>query len=106
MGTRASALVSDNARTSWNPGIHRQRAGQEANPDRPRDGLQDHHGRHFPVRFSDSILRCGRPSATKLALGKPLKKSAGCVTPDEAALSHRLFTAALRSHKNQETVEV
>jgi predicted dehydrogenase len=28
----------------------------------------------------------------------------GCVTPDEAVASHRLFSAALQSHKNQ-TVE-
>ncbi len=37
----------------------------------------------------------------ELVQGKPLKKFAGCVTPDETALSHRLFTAALASHKTQ-----
>lgn len=34
----------------------------------------------------------------ELVHGQPLRSSAGCVTPDETALSHRLFTAALRSH--------
>jgi hypothetical protein len=28
---------------------------------------------------------------------KPLTRFAGCATPEEAALSHRLFTAALAS---------
>ncbi len=38
--------------------------------------------------------------------GRPLKPFAGCVTPDEAALSHRLFTAALESQKTGRTVAV
>ena len=36
----------------------------------------------------------------ELAHGAPLQKFAGCVTPDEVGLSHRLFTAALKSHQN------
>lgn len=60
----------------------------------------------FQFGFSDSILQMWAAFCYELANGKPLKKSAGCVTPDEAALSHKLFTAALQSHKNHETVEV
>ena len=43
----------------------------------------------------------------ELATGKPVAKFAGCVTPDEAAFSHRLFTAALASQRNSsvETVK-
>ena len=35
---------------------------------------------------------------TRLVEGRPKSRFAGCVTPDEVALSHRLFTAALASH--------
>jgi len=35
-----------------------------------------------------------------------LKKFAGCVTPDEAAASHRLFTAALKSQRESSVVEI
>jgi len=60
----------------------------------------------FQFGFSDSILQMWAAFCHELAKQEPLKKSAGCVTPAEASLSHRLFTAALRSHKNHETVEV
>jgi hypothetical protein len=33
-----------------------------------------------------------------------LKKFAGCVTPEETALSHRLFSAALESQRRQATI--
>jgi len=36
----------------------------------------------------------------ELTEGKPKSKFASCVTPEETALSHRLFTAALKSWKN------
>lgn len=52
----------------------------------------------FEFGFSDSILQMWAGFLYELASGKPLKKFAGCVTPDETALSHRLFTAALASH--------
>ena len=42
----------------------------------------------------------------ELAHGKPLKKFAGCVTPDEVALSHRLFTAALESQEKDSVAAV
>jgi predicted dehydrogenase len=38
--------------------------------------------------------------------GKTPAKFAGCVTPDEVAYSHRLFTAALKSQKNGTTESV
>ena len=37
---------------------------------------------------------------TEITEGKPKGKFVSCVTPDEAALSHKLFTAALKSWKN------
>lgn len=60
----------------------------------------------FQFGFTDSILQMWAAFLHELAHGTPLKRFAGCVTPDEAALSHRLFTAALESQKNQSTVPV
>ncbi len=38
--------------------------------------------------------------------GTPVSKFAGCATPDEVALSHRLFTAAIKSQKEGSVVAV
>lgn len=54
----------------------------------------------FEAGFSDSILQMWAAFLYELEHGKPPSKFAGCVTPQEAALSHRLFTAALKSEKN------
>ena len=58
----------------------------------------------FEFGFTDTILQMWAAFLYELKNGKPPKKFAGCVTPDEAALSHRLFTAALNSHKQSNTV--
>ena len=42
--------------------------------------------------------KCWLPTY-ELVRGQPLRPFAGCVTPAEVALSHRLFTAALRSQE-------
>ncbi|MCK4966143.1 Gfo/Idh/MocA family oxidoreductase, partial [bacterium] len=55
----------------------------------------------FEFGFSDSILQMWAGFLYELKNGKPLKTFAGCVTPEETSLSHRLFTAALESHKNR-----
>ncbi|MBI2843458.1 MAG: Gfo/Idh/MocA family oxidoreductase [Armatimonadetes bacterium] len=60
----------------------------------------------FEFGFSDSILQMWAAFLYELVEGKPLKKFAGCVTPDETALSHRLFTAALQSQREKTTVPV
>jgi predicted dehydrogenase len=60
----------------------------------------------FEFGFGDSIQQMWAAFLYELAHGKPLKKFAGCVTPDEAALSHRLFTAALESQRNASTVKL
>ncbi len=51
----------------------------------------------FEFGFSDSILQMMAAFFHEVVHGQPLRPSAGCVTPEETALSHRLFTAALRS---------
>jgi predicted dehydrogenase len=60
----------------------------------------------FEVGFSDALMQMFAAFLYELAHGKPLKKFAGCVTPEETALSHRLFTAALESQKNASVVKV
>jgi predicted dehydrogenase len=60
----------------------------------------------FEFGFTDSILQMWAAFVHELASGKPPKRFAGCVTPDEAALSHRLFTASLRSYAQACVVEV
>ena len=55
--------------------------------------------------FTDSILQMWAAFLYEVSNRKPLKRFAACVTPADALLSHKLFTAALTSQKNQ-SVEV
>ena len=54
----------------------------------------------FEFGFPDSILQMWAAFLWELTEGVPRKRFAQCVTPDEVALTHRLFTAALKSHAN------
>jgi len=63
-------------------------------------------GHIFEAGFSDSILQMWAAFLYELVHKKPLKRFAGCVTPEEAAASHRLFTAALRSQENRSTERI
>jgi predicted dehydrogenase len=54
--------------------------------------------------FSDAVLQMWAGFLYELDNGKPLNKFSACVTPDETTLWHRLFTAALQSHKSGDTV--
>ncbi len=58
----------------------------------------------FEAGFSDSILQMWAGFLHELHHGKPISLFAGCVTVDEVALSHTLFTAALESQKTTSTV--
>jgi predicted dehydrogenase len=60
----------------------------------------------FEFGFSDACQQMLAAFTYELAHGQPLRPSAGCVTPAETALSHRLFTAALESQRRQATVAV
>ncbi len=57
----------------------------------------------FEAGFSDAILQLWAAFLYELEHGKPISKFAGCVTPEEAALSHKLFTAALNSEASNST---
>jgi predicted dehydrogenase len=60
----------------------------------------------FEFGFCDAILQMWAAFLHELTTGKPISRFAGCVTPEETALSHRLFTAALKSAASAATVPV
>jgi predicted dehydrogenase len=60
----------------------------------------------FEAGFSDVVQQMWAGYVYELHHGKPKTRFAGCVYPEEAALSHRLFTAALASQKDQTVVAV
>ena len=61
-------------------------------------------GAIFEFGFSDAILQMWAAYLYELVHGKPIKRFAGCVLPEETALSHKLFTAALESQQEASTV--
>lgn len=60
----------------------------------------------FEFGFSEAIQQMWAAFLYELHHGQPLKKFAQCATPEEAAQSHLLFTAALQSQKEQRTVAI
>jgi len=60
----------------------------------------------FEFGFTDAILQMWASFLYELVHGRPAARFAGCITPEEAALSHRLFTAALTSQRERRTVEI
>jgi len=60
----------------------------------------------FEFGFSDACLQMLAAFTYEAVHGRPLRPAAGCLTPEETALSHRLFTAALESQRQQATVTV
>jgi predicted dehydrogenase len=61
-------------------------------------------GEIFEFGFSDAILQMWAAYVYELVKGERRKLFAGCVTPEETALSHELFTAALESHRHGRVV--
>ncbi|NOU97043.1 gfo/Idh/MocA family oxidoreductase [Paenibacillus sp. LMG 31456] len=60
----------------------------------------------FEFGFSDSILQMWAAFCDELLHGKEMVQSFHCATPDEAAGSHMVFTAALESEQTGETVTI
>jgi predicted dehydrogenase len=61
----------------------------------------------FEFGFSDAILQMWAAFLDELAHGRDgMRQPFHCVTPQEAGASHRLFTAALRSHAENAVVPV
>lgn len=63
-------------------------------------------GSIFEFGFSDAILQMWAAFVYELGHGRPPTRFAGCVTPEETAISHRLFTAALQSQQDKATMVV
>lgn len=55
---------------------------------------------------SDAILQMWAAYLYELDMGRPISRFAGCTRPEETALWHKLFTAALESHASGRTVAV
>ena len=60
----------------------------------------------FEAGFSDAVQQMWAGYLYELHHGEPKTRFAACVAPVEVALSHRLFTAALQSQKEQSVVAV
>jgi predicted dehydrogenase len=60
----------------------------------------------FEFGSTDAILQMWAGFLHELVHRLPARKFAGCVTPEEAAFSHRLFTAALESQRQAAVVQV
>ena len=56
-------------------------------------------GPNFEFGFGDCFLQMWAAFLYELVNGRPVKKFAGCVTVEEVLMSHRLFTAALKSQR-------
>lgn len=64
-------------------------------------------GAIFEFGFSDAILQMWAAFLDELAHGREgMRQPFYCATPDEAAATHRLFTAALHSHHEQAGVSL
>ena len=61
-------------------------------------------GNIFEFGFTDAILQMWAAFFHEMTEGKPLEKFVACLTPEETALSHRLFTAALTSQAERSVV--
>jgi hypothetical protein len=61
----------------------------------------------FEFGFSDAILQMWAAFLDEVVHGREgMRQTFHCATPDEVAWTHRLFTAALRSHAERAVVSV
>jgi hypothetical protein len=61
----------------------------------------------FEFGFSDAVLQMWAAFCDELAHGREgMRQPFHCATPQEAAATHRLFTAALRSQQERAVVPV
>jgi predicted dehydrogenase len=64
-------------------------------------------GAIFEFGFSDAILQMWGAYLDELAHGKDgMRQPFHCATPAEAAQTHRIFTAAIQSHRDVATVAI
>ncbi len=63
-------------------------------------------GSIFEFGFSDGILQMLAAFLDEVVHGDSMRQPFTCVTPEEAAESHRLFTAALESCRTEQTIRI
>lgn len=63
-------------------------------------------GSIFEFGFSDGMLQMLAAFLDEVVHGKDMKQPFHCATPEEAAESHRLFTAALESNRTGQTISL
>jgi predicted dehydrogenase len=63
-------------------------------------------GSIFEFGAPDAILQMWAAFLDEFVRGRPRQPFAGCATPTETALSHRLFTAALQSQRGSTVVSL
>lgn len=63
-------------------------------------------GNIFEFGFSDSILQMWAAFCDEVAHGTQMRQPFTCATPEEAAASHKVFTAALASDKTGQTIAI
>ena len=108
LGTRASARWS-----TANPRlleVMRYTPGGAQNWEQVQTGYEPAYqsttGPIFEFGFADAMVQMFAAYVHELVQGKAPRKFAGCVTPEETAASHRIFTAALESQQKATTVSV
>jgi hypothetical protein len=70
-----------------------------------QSGYKTISGNIFEFGFSDAILQMWAAFCDELANGPQMHQPFHCATPEEAAATHALFTAALESQRTGQTVE-
>jgi predicted dehydrogenase len=63
-------------------------------------------GAIFEFGFADAIQQMWAAFLDELAHGDDMRGPFRCATPEEAAATHRIFTAALESHRNGTVVRL
>lgn len=63
-------------------------------------------GAIFEFGFSDAILQMWAAFCDEVVHGRDMRQPFHCATPEEAAATHRIFTAALDSQRTGQTVAV
>ena len=63
-------------------------------------------GAIFEFGFSDAIQQMWAAFVDELAHGEDMRGPFRCATPEEAAATHRIFTAALESDRGGKTVRL
>jgi len=63
-------------------------------------------GSIFEFGFTDSVLQMWAAFCDELAHGSAMRQSFRCALPEEAADTHKVFTAALESHRTGNTIKL